>query len=174
MRVSVSTAGEEGNSESEWPAISDDGFVIAFESSADNLVPNANGGIFVHDDRPAADLSVVKSDSPDPVIKGAALTYTVVVANQGPGSATAVQLTDQLSTSVRFESVTSTAGSCSEADGIVTCSLGDIPNGGTVTVTINVTARRTGAATNTAQVSSSVPDPDPANNTDIEETVITR
>ncbi|HMD82817.1 MAG TPA: DUF11 domain-containing protein, partial [Anaerolineales bacterium] len=97
-----------------------------------------------------------------------------VVTNQGPGSATALQLTDQLSTSVRFESVTSTAGSCSEADGIVTCSLGDIPNGATVTVMINVTARRTGTATNTAQVSSISPDSNPANNADTEETVITR
>src|SRR5688500_18014568 len=91
VRVSVSTAGEQGNSESEWPSISDDGLVIAFESSSDNLVPNANGGIFVHDDRPAADLSVAKSDSPDPAARGAVLTYTVVVTNNGPGSAAAVQ-----------------------------------------------------------------------------------
>src|SRR5688572_29037758 len=79
VRVSVSTAGEEGNSESQWPSISDDGLVVAFQSSADNLVPNANGGIFAHDDRPAADLSVAKSDSPDPVSKGAQLTYSIVV-----------------------------------------------------------------------------------------------
>jgi uncharacterized repeat protein (TIGR01451 family) len=174
VRVSVSTAGEEGNSESQWPTISDDGLVTAFQSGADNLVPNANGGIFVHDDRPATDLSVGTSDSPDPVSKGSTLTYTVVVTNQGPASATAVQLTDQLSTSVRFVSVTSTAGSCSQADGIVICSLGEIGNGGSVTVTINVTARRTGTAVNTVQVGSSSPDPNFANNTDSEETVITR
>ena len=77
VRVSVSTAGEEGNSESQWPSISDDGLVTAFQSSADNLVLNANGGIFVHDDHAAADLSVTKSDSPDPVSKGAALTYSI-------------------------------------------------------------------------------------------------
>jgi uncharacterized repeat protein (TIGR01451 family) len=174
VRVSVSTAGVEGNSESQWPTISDDGLVTAFQSGADNLVPNANGGIFVHDDRPAADLSVVKSDSPDPVTRGNTLTYTLLVTNQGPSSAAAVQLTDQLSTSVRFVSVTTTAGSCAEANGTVTCSLGDIPSGGSATVTINVTARRTGTATNTAQISSSSPDPDQANNTDTEETVITR
>src|SRR5688572_31907356 len=79
VRVSVSTAGEEGNSESQWPTISDDGLVTAFQSSADNLVPNANGGIFAHDDRPTADLSVAKSDSADPVSKGAQLTYSIVV-----------------------------------------------------------------------------------------------
>jgi uncharacterized repeat protein (TIGR01451 family) len=177
VRVSESSAGEEGNARSLGPAISADGSITTFGSDASNLVPNDNNfvkDIFVHDERPAADIAVTKSDSPDPVTKGAALTYSVVVTNQGPGSATALQLTDQLSTSVRFESVTSTAGSCSEADGIVTCSLGDIPNGATVTVMINVTARRTGTATNTAQVSSISPDSNPANNADTEETVITR
>jgi uncharacterized repeat protein (TIGR01451 family) len=121
-----------------------------------------------------ADLAVTKTDSPDPASRGGMLTYSAVVTNQGPASATAVQLTDQLSTSVRFISVTPTAGSCSQADGIVTCSLGDIGNGGSVTITITVTARRTGTATNTVQVTSSSPDPNHADNTDSEETVITR
>jgi uncharacterized repeat protein (TIGR01451 family) len=172
VRVSVSTAGEQGNSESQWPSISDDGLVTAFESSSNNLVPNANGGIFVHDDRPAADLSVAKSDSPDPAARGADLTYTVVVTNNGPGSAAAVQLTDSLPTTVRFVSATSTAGSCAEAGGIVTCNLGDLSNGASVTVTIVVTPRRTGTIANTVQVSSLSPDPNPANNTDTEETTI--
>jgi len=133
VRVSVSTAGEEGNSESQWPSISDDGLVTAFQSSADNLVPNATGGIFVHDDRPAADLSVAKSDSPDPVSKGAQLTYSIVVTNNGPGSATAVQLTDSLPASVQFVSATSTAGSCMQTGGTVACNLGDLSNGTNVT-----------------------------------------
>lgn len=179
-RVSVDSSGNERNDRSGFlsgPAISADGLVTAFSSDASNLVPNDTNmvmDIFVHDERPAADLAVAKTDSPDPVSKGGTLTYSIVVTNQGPGSAAAVQLTDQLPTSVRFVSVTSTAGSCSEADGTVTCSLGDIPNAGSVTVTITVTARRTGTVTNTAQVSSLLSDPDLNNNTDSEETVITR
>jgi uncharacterized repeat protein (TIGR01451 family) len=172
VRVSVSTAGEQGNSESQWPSISDDGLVTAFESSSNNLVPNANGGIFVHDDRPAADLSVAKSDSPDPAARGADLTYAVVVTNNGPGSAAAVQLTDSLPTTVRFVSATSTAGSCAEAGGIITCNLGDLSNGASATVTIVVTPRRTGTIANTVQVSSMSPDPNQANNTDTEETTV--
>ncbi len=177
VRVSESSAGEEGNARSIGNDISGDGLVIAFGSEASNLVLNDTNGvkdIFVHDDRPAADLAVTKTDSADPVSRGATLTYTVIVTNQGPETATGVLLTDALSTSVRFVSVASTAGSCSELDDTVTCTLGDIPNGGSVTVTINATARRTGTAINTAQVSSLSPDPDPANNTDTEETVITR
>jgi uncharacterized repeat protein (TIGR01451 family) len=177
VRVSESSAGEEGNARSIGNDISDDGLVTVFGSEASNLVPNDTNGvkdIFVHDERPSADLSVTKTDSPDPVSKGGTVTYTIVVTNQGPETATNVGLTDVLSTSVRFVSVASTAGACSELDGTVTCTLGDIPNSGSVTVTIDVTARRTGTAINTVQVSGSSPDPNPANNTDTEETVITR
>jgi uncharacterized repeat protein (TIGR01451 family) len=174
VRVSVSTAGIEGNSESQWPTVSDDGLVVAFQSSADNLVPNANGGIFAHDDRPTADLSVAKSDSADPVSKGAALTYSIVVTNNGPGSATGVQLTDTLPANVQFVSVTSSAGSCSQTGSIVTCNLGDLNNGASVPVTIIVIPKKAGTITNTAQVSSLSPDPNAANNIDMEQTTVIR
>jgi uncharacterized repeat protein (TIGR01451 family) len=174
VRVSVSTAGVEGNSESQWPTISDDGLVTAFQSSSDNLVSDANGGIFAHDDRPAADLAVAKSDSPDPVSKGAQLTYSIVVTNNGPGSASSVQLTDSLPASVQFVSATSTAGNCAQTGSMVACNLGDLSNGSSVTVTITVTPKKVGTITNTAQVSSISLDPNPANNTDTEETVVSR
>ena len=177
VRVSESSAGEEGNARSLTPAISADGLVTAFGSDASNLVPddtNFAKDIFVHDDRPGADLAVDKSDSADPVSRGSSLTYTLLVTNQGPADASAVQLSDVLPESVRFDSVTSTAGSCVEADGTVSCSLGDILSGGSVTVTINVTARRAGTAVNTARVTSLSPDPNPANNSDTEDTLITR
>jgi len=176
-RVSESSAGAEGDARSIGNDISGDGLVVAFGSEASNLVPDDTNGvkdIFTHDDRPAADLSVTKSDSPDPVSRGATLTYTILVTNQGPAPATAVQLTDVLPSSVRFVSVTTSAGSCTQSNGTVSCTLGDISNDGTATVTIAVTARRTGTATNTVQVHSASPDSDPANNTDTEETTITR
>ena len=176
-RVSESSAGEEANARSLGASISDDGLVTAFSSDASNLVPDDTNfvtDIFVHDERSSADLGIVKSDSADPVVRGGTFTYTLVVTNSGPGSAPAVQLTDTLPDSVRFVSASSTAGSCSQAEGTVTCSLGDISSGETVTVTIDVSARRAGTATNTAHVASAAPDPIPANNTDTEETAITR
>jgi uncharacterized repeat protein (TIGR01451 family) len=172
VRVSVSTAGEQGNSESEWPSISDDGRIIAFESSSDNLVPGANGGIFAHDNRPTADISVTKSDSSDPATKGARLTYSVVVTNNGLGSAEDVQLTDVLPANVQFVSAASTAGSCTQTGGTVACNLGDLSNGASVTVTIIVTPKKVGTIVNTAQVSSLSPDPNSANNTATEETTV--
>jgi uncharacterized repeat protein (TIGR01451 family) len=177
VRASESSAGEVGDARSLSPAISGDGLVVTFSSDASNLVPNDTNSvtdIFVHDDRPAADLAVTKSDSPDPVSRGGTLTYNVAVTNQGLNPAVAVLLTDPLPANVRFVSVTPSAGSCAQANGIVNCSLGDIANGGSVTITIAVTARRTGTVTNTAQVSSLSPDPNLANNTDSEDTVIVR
>ena len=174
VRVSVSTAGVEGNSESQWPSISDDGLVTAFQSSADNLVLNANGGIFVHDDHAAADLSVTKSDSPDPVSKGAALTYSIVVTNNGPGSAAGVELTDSLPANVQFVSAASTAGSCAPTGSTVACDLGSLSNGTSVTVTIIVTPKKVGTLTNTVHASSIASDPNEANNTATEQTVVTR
>ncbi len=51
-RVSVSSAGSEGNQQSERSAVSADGRFVAFVSLADNLVPgdtNNEADIFVHD-----------------------------------------------------------------------------------------------------------------------------
>jgi uncharacterized repeat protein (TIGR01451 family) len=45
--------------------------------------------------RPTADLQVTKSDTPDPVLAGDALTYTVVISNAGPTSAGAMDTTVQ-------------------------------------------------------------------------------
>jgi uncharacterized repeat protein (TIGR01451 family) len=177
VRVSESSAGEVGNARSLGGTISADGLVTAFSSDASNLVPNDTNfvtDIFVHDDRPAADLAVTKSDSPDPVSRGSTLTYSVVVTNQGLNPAVAVSLADQLPANVRFVSVTPSAGSCAEANGTVTCSLGDIANGSSANISITVTPRRPGTVTNTAQVSSLSPDPNLANNTDSEDTVVTR
>jgi uncharacterized repeat protein (TIGR01451 family) len=177
VRVSESSAGAEGDARSLNPNISGDGLVVTFSSDASNLVPNDTNfatDIFVHDDRPAADLALTKTDSPDPASKGGSLTYSLVVSNQGPNSALAVQLTDQLPSDVRFVSATSSAGSCSASGLTVNCVLGDLASGGSVSVTIVVTPRKTGTITNTAQVSSPSPDPDTDNNTVSEQTVITR
>jgi Tol biopolymer transport system component len=52
VRVSVSSAGEQGSDASDRPAISADGRYVAFASEASNLVPgdtNASFDVFVHD-----------------------------------------------------------------------------------------------------------------------------
>jgi uncharacterized repeat protein (TIGR01451 family) len=171
-RVSVSTAGEEGNSESVGPKISDDGLVVAFQSNADNLVPEDTGpptDIFVNDRRPAADLKLAIADTPDPVTVRAELTYTVTVTNGGPAAATEVVLTDPLPADALFVSASATQGSCrregkSKRDGVLTCELGGLAAGASTSVTIVVTPARAGELSNTASVTAREPDPNRGDN----------
>ena len=115
---------------------------------------------------PIADLSITKSDSPDPVVAGSNLTYTLAVTNNGPSDATGVTVTDTLPAGVTFDPAISSPG-CIEAAGIVTCNLGDLANGASATVTINVTVDSSDCMSslpNTAVVESDLPDPDTINN----------
>jgi uncharacterized repeat protein (TIGR01451 family) len=119
-----------------------------------------------------ADLSVTKSDSPDPVLAGENVTYTITVTNGGPGTATGVTLTDQLDPTTQYVSSSSSQGSCSHAGGTVTCNLGSLAGGDTATVTIVVATTQAGTITDTASVSANEPDPDTSNNTDTESTTV--
>src|SRR4029078_10182732 len=57
-----------------------------------------------------ADLTVLKTDSPDPVIAGNQLTYTIVVANAGPSDAQSVSLADTLPTALHGATYTHDSG----------------------------------------------------------------
>ena len=111
-----------------------------------------------------ADLSVTKTGSPDPVLSGEQLTYTLIVSNSGPSPGTSVTLTDTLPAEVDFVSSNSSQGSCSGTSPI-TCALGTVQSGDSATVTIVVSPNSPGELINTTTVDSSVADPDPSNNT---------
>ena len=137
-------------------------FVLALVSAAPIGVARAES---------SADLSVAKSDSPDPVTEGNNLTYNITVTNNGPAtSTTGVTLTDTLPGGVSFVSAAPSQGSCSESGGIVTCNLGTMA--ATSTVAIIVTPTAGGTITNTVSVTSAATDPNTANNTDTETTTV--
>ena len=121
---------------------------------------------------PAADLSIFKTDSPDPVTVGQDLTYTVVATNNGPNPATGVTLTDTLPGTVTFVSATPSE-TCTETGGVVTCAIGNLASGANATVTIVVAPTMAGVITNTASVTGIETDPDPTNNTATETTTVT-
>jgi uncharacterized repeat protein (TIGR01451 family) len=112
----------------------------------------------------SADVSVSKTASPNPGVAGAALTYRVVVTNNGPAPATNVNLTDTLPAGVTFNATATTQGSCN-ATAPVNCSIGTLANGASAVITITVLPNAAGQVTNTATVTGSEPEPDASNNT---------
>jgi uncharacterized repeat protein (TIGR01451 family) len=121
-----------------------------------------------------ADLSLTKSDSPDPATAGGSLAYTLTGTNNGPGNAPGVTVTDTLPAGVTFDPATSSPG-CTELAGVVTCDLGDLTNAASATATIGVTVDSAACGstlTNTAVVASAVSDPDSSNNTASADTTV--
>ena len=121
-----------------------------------------------------ADLSIQKTDSPDPLQAGQQLTYTLLVTNRGPAGATNVTITDPLPASVTFVSSTPSQGSCSGST-TVTCTLGGLAagNSATVSVVVTVGAASVPSITNTATVTATETDPNPADNTSTAPTTVT-
>jgi uncharacterized repeat protein (TIGR01451 family) len=112
---------------------------------------------------PLIDLFVTKTDLPDPVQVNGQITYSIVVGNNGPDAATQVTLADPLPADTSFVSVSTTQGSCTGGP-VITCNLGTIPKGATVTITLVVTAQQAGVVANTATVVGKEPESTTANN----------
>ena len=112
----------------------------------------------------SANLAVALTDSPDPVKTGRRLNYNATVTNVGPAAGTSTVLTDTLPNGVTLISATSSQGSCTVADRTVTCALGSIIQGSSVSVKIVVAPASVGQIDNTVSVSSTTADPVTANN----------
>jgi uncharacterized repeat protein (TIGR01451 family) len=135
-----------------------------------------NDGSDTVDVTSSADLSIVKTISPDPPVAGDPVTFTLTVTNDGPSNASGVTVTDPLPAQLLSPTVSSSQGSCSIVGGTVTCDLGSVTDGAQATVTIDGTVDpASGGQTmsNSADVSGTEPDPDPSNNNDGVTPVIT-
>lgn len=94
---------------------------------------------------PPPQLKVVKSPKAGTFNQGDQVSFTIVVSNPAPAgsqSATNVQLVDQLpgNGGLQWTSGSVTQGSCTLAANLLSCSLGTIAPGGSVTITVNSTA----------------------------------
>ncbi len=123
-----------------------------------------------------ADLSVLKTDSPDPVIAGQNITYTINFANAGPGGASNVTVTDAVPTNTTFVSATVTTGTgwstsapAVGGTGNVVFSKAAIGSSETAvfTIVVKVNANTANGETivNMAIAASDTADPDPMDNT---------
>jgi uncharacterized repeat protein (TIGR01451 family) len=128
-----------------------------------------------------ADLSITKSGSPNPVVSGQQLTYTIKATNTGGLSATGVTVSDRLPASAHFDSVSTSQGSCTRStsstpktkDGTVSCGVGALAGGASATITIVVTPTKPGTVTNTATVSATNVTPSDADDSATATTTVT-
>ncbi len=120
---------------------------------------------------PVIDLAVTKVDDPDPITVGNRLTYTMVVTNNGPDTATNVVATDSLPSEVTFVSATSTQGTCSGTRA-VSCQIGTMAAGATVTITIVVRPTATGRITNVVVVAGNEAESNTTNNRATADTLV--
>jgi large repetitive protein len=123
----------------------------------------------------AADLSITKTDAPDPVVAGNNVTYTLTVTNNATvdsgSDAANVTVTDTLPSQVNFVSANSSDPNfnCNHSGGVVTCTAPKLAVGATATITIvaQVKANTPNGTnlSNTATASATTFDPDQTNNT---------
>jgi uncharacterized repeat protein (TIGR01451 family) len=110
-----------------------------------------------------ADLSVTKSDSPDPVAVDGTLTYTIEVRNLGPEGATGVFVNDRFPNRTELLSATTSKGNCQRRGRRVICNVGsmaaDLTGANPVTVTIQVRPLKVGEIRNSVSVENVETDP---------------
>jgi uncharacterized repeat protein (TIGR01451 family)/gliding motility-associated-like protein len=119
-----------------------------------------------------ANLSITKTDSPDPVLAGNNVTYTITVTNNGPTEAAGVEVTDNLPSGLTFVSATPSVGSWNGNKWTV----GSMANGATATLSLvaTVSSSYSGSLVNTATVTSATYDPVPGNNSASQSTTVNR
>ncbi|MEO8033937.1 MAG: hypothetical protein ABI837_05850, partial [Acidobacteriota bacterium] len=140
-------------------------------STPDPNMGNQSGSATTTVGAPSADLSVTKVATPDPVVAGTNLTYTITATNAGPSNAAGATLTDGLPAGTTFVSLASPGGwSCTTpavgAGGVVSCSIASVGAGNAVfTLVVKVAAATAGGTviTNTATIAATTLDPNPAN-----------
>jgi large repetitive protein len=109
------------------------------------------------------DVGIVKT-APASAVMDVPFDYTLVVTNHGPITATNVTVSDTLPATFALSSATATQGSCSGTT-TITCNIGTMLNGASVTITIHGTPSTAGPLSNTATVTSTETDSALANNT---------
>ena len=123
--------------------------------------------------RGTADVSIIKSAAPSPVVAGTSLTYTLTVFNNGPSTAPNVVVKDTMPGQVSDVSFTPSQGSCT--GGIpgnpaqpFTCTLGSLANAASATITfvakVNPSTPDGTVLVNNATVASDYADPNNGNN----------
>jgi uncharacterized repeat protein (TIGR01451 family) len=163
------TGATAASGESTFPLFSPDGTTVAYTSTATDITdgPDTNdlGDIFLATLH-GADLRLDVTTDPDTATTGGDLTYRLTVTNAGPDTAEDAATSIVLPDGVTYADATTDTGTCtgptaSAGPRVVTCELGDLPDGAdaTIDVTVTVTAPTGGSLVAIAGTGSSTVDP---------------
>ncbi|HMN02116.1 MAG TPA: S8 family serine peptidase [Geobacter anodireducens] len=108
-----------------------------------------------------ADIAVAASGAPSTTFVGEPVIYTVSVINYGPETATEVTVTDPIPAGASFVSA---SPGCALSGSTVTCNVGTLAVGGSVSYAIVLTPTLAGTLINTFQAAGFTNDPAPGNN----------
>lgn len=123
-----------------------------------------------------ADLTLAMDGSPDRVNVGDEVTFDIGVSSAGPEIAEGIRVTDALSGSFDFEAAATSQGTCTHdgaaLGGVVACDLGTLDPEASASIELTVTARKAGFVQNTALLTGALMDPNQADNTRTEGTIV--
>jgi uncharacterized repeat protein (TIGR01451 family) len=157
VHITSGTTGATGGDCPETGVVDNKGTVTTTNDGSDN----SSASICV---QAMVDLQITKSGSPPVQDLGQGnITWTMVVTNNGPSADTGVTITDPMPTGNTFVSATTTKGTCT-GGAILTCHIGDMAAGESVTITLITTPSAAGTQTNVAAVSGDRPETNTANN----------
>jgi uncharacterized repeat protein (TIGR01451 family) len=131
---------------------------------------NNSATVITHVNPASADLVAGISATPNPIVLGGTLTYTITVTNRGPSDSSGVTAVNTLPANVAVLSATITQGSISPGGSLWT--IGTLPLGAGATATIIAVPTQEGTIIATSTVQGNQLDPVPANNTATATTVV--
>lgn len=112
-----------------------------------------------------AEVEISSLSPVGPVAQSTPFTFTFVIQNHGPQTASNVVFTAPIPSTLTFNGAVPDAGSCNFSAGTLTCNVGSILNGATLEIDVNLTTTTTaGTQTVTGSVTAVESDPNPGNN----------
>ncbi len=125
---------------------------------------------------PSTDISVTKAATPQVQLPQgggtAAITYNLIVVNNGPDAAANVKVADTAPASVSFVSATTSAGTCTTTAQALDCTIVSLAPGASVAITIKATVNATGTKVNVVLVTTSTPETNAKNNQASAQTIV--
>lgn len=145
-------------------------YTIGAQVSGNEPDPNAsnNSTSLTVTIQASADIALASSASPNPVVAGHQVTETIVLTNNGPSPALGVTWSVSWSSDAKggidFESASVSTGTCALSGATLACNPGDLQSGQQVVLTLVLQPRSKGTLTIVSSASSTIHDPDTANN----------